>query len=92
MWFLIDAQYIFGHSGMQPAPASGTFPLTGTRAELMYFRDYLTALLAYVQSELKAGKSREEVTSVRTPLKSFETHGNLTAAILGAAYDELTTM
>jgi cyclase len=87
-----DTQYIFGHSGPQPAPATGLFPLTGTRDELMYFRDYLTALLAYVQSEIKAGRSREEVAAVRTPLKGFETHGNLNATILGAAYDELTTM
>jgi len=86
-----DTQYIFGHSGPQPAPATGPFPLTGTREELMYFRDYLTSLLAYVQSEIKAGKSRDEVTAVRTPLKGFETHGNLNATILGAAYDELTS-
>ena len=86
-----DTQYIFGHSGMQPAPASAPVPLTGGREELMHFRDYLTALLAYVETEIKAGKSREEVTAVRTPLKGFETHGNLTAGILGAAYDELTT-
>ena len=85
-----DTQYIFGHSGMQAAPASGPFPLTGTRQELMYFRDYLTALLAYVQTEIKAGKSRDDVAAVRTPLKDFETHGNLNATILGAAYDELT--
>jgi glyoxylase-like metal-dependent hydrolase (beta-lactamase superfamily II) len=86
-----DTQYIFGHSGPQPAPATGPFPLTGSRVELLYFRDYLTALLAYVQSEIKAGRSREVITAVSTPLKGFETHGNLTAAILGAAYDELTT-
>ena len=85
-----DTQYIFGHSGPQPAPATTPFPLTGTRDELTYFRDYLTALLAHVQSEIKAGNSREVITAVRTPLKGFETHGNLTAAILGAAYDELT--
>jgi len=87
-----DTQYIFGHSGPQPPPATGPFPVTGARAELMYFRDYLTALLGYVQSEIKGGKSRDEVTAVRTPLKGFETHGNLNATILGAAFDELTTM
>ena len=87
-----DTQYIFGHSGPQQPPATGPYPVTGTRQELMYFRDYLTALLAYVQTEIKAGKSREEVAAVRTPLKGFETHGNLNATILGAAYDELTTM
>jgi hypothetical protein len=38
-----------------------------------------------VQGLIKAGKSREEVAAIRTPLPKFETHGNLTAAILGAA-------
>ena|SRR6185503_12070050 len=93
-----DTIYIFGHAGNQPAPAGGPaptppvpFPVTGPRAELMYFRDYLTALLAYVQGEIKAGKTREDVVAVRTPLPKFETHGNLNATILGAAFDELTT-
>jgi glyoxylase-like metal-dependent hydrolase (beta-lactamase superfamily II) len=40
-----DTIYIFGHGGMNQ-------PVTGPRAELMYFRDYLTALLAYVQTEI----------------------------------------
>ena len=90
-----DTIYIFGHGGVQqpatPEKAAVMFPVTGPRAELMYFRDYLTALLAYVQGEIKAGKSRDEVAAIRTPLPKFETHGNLTAAILGAAYDELTS-
>src|SRR6185503_15381570 len=86
-----DTIYIFGHAGNQQAPATGMFPVTGPRAELMYFRDYLTALLAYVQGEIKAGKSRDDVIAVRTPLPKFETHGNLNATILGAAFDELTT-
>jgi hypothetical protein len=81
--------YIFGHAGNRPAPDTGTFPVTGSRVELMYFRDYLTALLAYVQGEIKAGKTRDDIAAVRTPLPKFETHGNLTAAILGAAYDDL---
>ena len=88
--------YIFGHAGNQPVPAGSApaapimFPVTGPRAELMYFRDYLTALLAYVQGEIKAGKTRDEIAAVRTPLPRFETHGNLTAAILGGAYDDIT--
>ena len=92
-----DTIYIFGHAGNQPGPAGGPaptppvpFPVTGGRVELMYFRDYLTELLAYVQGQIKAGKTRDEVAAIRTPLPKFETHGNLTAAILGAAYDELT--
>jgi glyoxylase-like metal-dependent hydrolase (beta-lactamase superfamily II) len=95
-----DTIYIFGHSGTQPAaaPAAGAapaapamFPVTGPRTELLYFRDYLTALLAYVQGEIKAGKTRDEIIAVRTPLPKFETHGNLTAGILGNAYDDVTS-
>jgi cyclase len=85
-----DTIYIFGHAGNQAAPATGMFPVTGPRAELMFFRDYLTALLAYVQAEIKSGKTRDEVIAVRTPLKGFETHGNLNATILGNAYDDVT--
>ena len=95
-----DTIYIFGHAGNQPAPATGTgaagpatpsmFPVTGPRAELMLFRDYLTALLTYVQAEIKSGKTRDEVVAIRTPLKGFETHGNLNATILGNAYDDVT--
>ena len=86
-----DTTYIFGHAGNRPAPETGMYPVIGGRAELMYFRDYLTALLAYVQEQIKAGKPRDEVAAIRTPLPKFETHGNLTAAILGAAYDELSS-
>ena len=84
-----DTIYIFGHSGMQQAPATGSFPVTGPRADLMYFRDYLTALLAFVDGHKKAGKTREEIVAIRDPLKGFETHGALTAGILGNAYDDL---
>jgi glyoxylase-like metal-dependent hydrolase (beta-lactamase superfamily II) len=86
-----DTIYIFGHSGNPPAPATGPFPVTGPRAELMYFRDYLTALLGFVQGEIKAGKTRDDIIAIATPLPKFETHGNLNRTILGAAYDELTT-
>jgi cyclase len=77
-----DTIYIFGHGG-------GDAPVTGSRAELLTMRDYLGALLAHVQAEMKAGKTREQVTAVTTPLARFETHGALNATILGAAYDEL---
>jgi len=96
-----DTIYIFGHAGNQPAPATpapqgqppgpaSMFPVTGPRAELMLFRDYLTALLAYVQAEIKSGKTRDDIIAIRTPLKGFETHGNLNATILGNAYDDVT--
>jgi len=96
-----DTIYIFGHAGNQPVSATpapqgqpstppSMFPVTGPRAELMFFRDYLTALLTFVQAEIKSGKTRDDIVAIRTPLKGFETHGNLTAAILGNAYDDVT--
>ncbi len=84
-----DTIYIFGHAGTQPAPATAMFPVTGPRADVMYFRDYLTALLAFVQAEIKSGKTRDDVIAIKTPLKGFEEHGNLTATILGNAYDDV---
>ena len=78
-----DTIYIFGHAG-------GKFPVTGPRAEVMYFRDYLTALLGFVQNEIKAGKSRDEIIKITTPLPKFEDHGPLAAGILGNAYDDVT--
>ena len=77
-----DTIYIFGHAG-------ATFPVTGSRDDLMVMRDYLTALLAFVQGEMKSGKSRDEVLAITTALKGFESHGPLNRTILGNAYDEL---
>ena len=86
-----DTIYIFGHAGNLPAPATGTFPLSGSRADLMYFRDYLTALLSFVEAHKKAGKSREELVAIKDPLKGFEQHGPLNATILGNTFDHLSS-
>ncbi len=77
-----DTIYIFGHSG----PASG---ITGGSADLLYMRDYLTALLDFVRTEIKAGKSRDVIVKVTDPLKGFPDHGPLIERVLGAAYDEV---
>ncbi len=77
-----DTIYIFGHAG---TPA-GT---TGSRAELLYMRDYLTALLDFVRGEMKSGKPRDVVVKITEPLKGFPDHGPLIERVLSAAYDEL---
>jgi glyoxylase-like metal-dependent hydrolase (beta-lactamase superfamily II) len=77
-----DTIYIFGHAG-------ANFPVTGDRADLMLMRDYLVALLAFVDSERTAGKTKDEVTAITTPLKGFDQHGPLNRTVLGNAYDEL---
>jgi len=63
-----DTVYIFGHAGANQ-------PFTGGRADLQRFHDYLGALLAFVETQVKAGKSRDDINSMRDPLKGFESFG-----------------
>src|SRR5688500_14077165 len=63
-----DTVYIFGH-------ANTGLPVTGSQADLARFRDYLGALLAFVDAQVKAGRAREEVLAMRDPLKGFESFG-----------------
>jgi glyoxylase-like metal-dependent hydrolase (beta-lactamase superfamily II) len=78
-----DTIYIFGHA------ASPGFRETGSRADLAYMRDYLSALLEFVRAEMKAGKPREAIVKITDPLPKFPDHGPLIERVLGAAYDEL---
>ena len=76
-----DTIYIFGH-------ANTGLPVTGPRAALMAFRDYLTGLLAFVEAQVKAGKSRDEILATQGPLPGFDAYGPLPAkpAPRGALY------
>jgi glyoxylase-like metal-dependent hydrolase (beta-lactamase superfamily II) len=63
-----DTVYIFGH-------ANTGLPVTGNSADLLRFRDYFGALLAFVEAQVKAGRTREQVLAMRDPLKGFESYG-----------------
>ena len=78
-----DTIYICGH-------AKAGLPPTGSRATVLLQRDFLTALLERVRSEVRAGRAREEVVRTTTELKGFEDHGPLSARALGAAWDEIS--
>ena len=78
-----DTIYIFGHSATN-------VPFTGGKADLLYQRDYLLALLDFVRAQIKAGKPREVVIKITDPLPNFPEHGPLIERVLTAAYDELT--
>ena len=82
-----DTIYIFGHGNTG-------LPVTGSAADLAKFRDYFGALLAFVDSQVKAGKSRDEVLAMRDPLKGFESYGRFGQAnprdALTCAYEEVT--
>jgi glyoxylase-like metal-dependent hydrolase (beta-lactamase superfamily II) len=77
-----DTIYIFGH-------ANPSFSVTGRKADLAYMRDYINALLAYVQAAIKAGKSRDEIIKSTDTLTRFPDHGPLIERVLAPAYDEL---
>jgi glyoxylase-like metal-dependent hydrolase (beta-lactamase superfamily II) len=78
-----DTVYIFGHAG-------ANFPVTGSRADLVVFRDYLTALLDHVRKEIAAGKTEAQILAVREPLAGFPDHGALNETILRNAYQEVS--
>jgi glyoxylase-like metal-dependent hydrolase (beta-lactamase superfamily II) len=78
-----DTTYIFGHG-------SPKFGATGSRADLLYMRDYLAALLEFVRGEIKAGKPKDAIVKVTDPLKGFPDHGPLIERVLTPAYEELT--
>jgi glyoxylase-like metal-dependent hydrolase (beta-lactamase superfamily II) len=63
-----DTVYIFGHA------ATG-LPVTGTFTDLERFRDYLGAVLEFADAQLRAGRSAEEVLTMRDALRGFEEYG-----------------
>jgi hypothetical protein len=83
-----DTIYIFGH-------ANTGLPVTGASADLLQFRDYLGAVLAFVERQAAAGRSREEILAMRAPLAGFEAWGPFGPASardpLTVAYEEVTT-
>ncbi|HVU18434.1 MAG TPA: MBL fold metallo-hydrolase [Candidatus Didemnitutus sp.] len=84
-----DAQLICGHG-------KRGFGVAGTMADLTLQRDFFTALVAHVESEIKAGKSRDDIVRLIN-LPGFPDHAadektSRLPGILGATYDELTTV
>ncbi|HEU4719939.1 MAG TPA: MBL fold metallo-hydrolase [Gemmatimonadaceae bacterium] len=83
-----DTIYIFGH-------ANTGLPVTGGSADLLQFRDYLTAIVAFAEKQAQAGKTRDEVLAMREPLAGFEAWGPFGQASprdpLTVAYEEVTT-
>ena len=81
-----DATFIFGHG-------KTGLPVTGPAKELLYFRDYLTAVLEFARKGIKAGQTKEQITGAQA-LPGFPDHVSsgqvLTlAGVLTSAYEEL---
>jgi glyoxylase-like metal-dependent hydrolase (beta-lactamase superfamily II) len=83
-----DTLYVFGHAGAE-------YAVTGSRAELAQMRDYLGAVVAFVEKQVQAGRSREEIMAMREPLAGFEEYGPFgregSRDPLTCAYDEVTS-
>ena len=75
--------YVFGH-------AAEGYQVTGKREDLDAFGEYLGKILQFTESEIKAGKSKEEF--LKTTTLPFETQwkGGELSRPLTAAYEELT--
>ena len=52
-----DAIYVFGHGNPK-------FGVTGTRGDLLLFRDYLAGLLDHVQKKITAGEPKEKIVAL----------------------------
>ena len=83
-----DTIYIFGH-------ANTGLPVTGTSADLLAFRDYLGGVIGFVERQVAAGRTREEISAMREPLAGFEAWGPFGQAsardALTVAIEEVTT-
>ncbi|HUR66120.1 MAG TPA: MBL fold metallo-hydrolase [Chitinophagaceae bacterium] len=78
-----DTMYVFGHAG----PG---YKVTGTANELNKFRDYLGNVLRFVEGEIKAGKTKDEILKATLIPGGEEWKTDGIQRPLGAAYDELT--
>ena len=78
-----DTMYVFGHAGTG-------YKVTGTSDELNKFIDYLGNVLKFVEGEIKAGKTKEEVLKATLIPGGEEWKTDGIQRPLGAAWDELT--
>jgi cyclase len=79
-----DALYVYGH-------AEAGHPFIGTRPDLLYQRDYFTAVIDIAAKAKKEGRSRDELAKVEV-LPRFEHFGGQKPRLglaLTIAYDEL---
>lgn len=77
-----DTLYVFGHSG-------NGFDVTGKKADLTAFREYLQQAHDFVAKQKTAGKSAAEITEIKEFDFQSEWEGNGIKRVLSALVDEL---
>ncbi|HEY1794053.1 MAG TPA: MBL fold metallo-hydrolase [Opitutaceae bacterium] len=81
-----DAIYVFGHGNPR-------FGVTGTRADLLVMRDFLGAVVDYVQKRVDAGTEKATVVALENMPGFPDYHvplPNRLGLVLGSVFDELT--
>lgn len=78
-----NTQYIFGHSGTG-------YEVTGKAGDLKAFSDYLGSVLKFVDGEIKAGKTKDEILKAKAIPGADEWKGDGIERPLTAAWEELT--
>ena len=78
-----DTQFIYGHSGTG-------YEVTGKADDLKKFGDYLGAVLKFVDGEIKAGKTKDEILKAKIIPGGEDWKTDGIERPLTAAYEELT--
>ncbi|MDP4265105.1 MAG: MBL fold metallo-hydrolase [Bacteroidota bacterium] len=78
-----DTIFIYGHSGTG-------YEVTGKADDLKKFGDYLGSVLKFVEDQMKAGKSKDEILKATAIPGADEWKGDGIQRPLQAAYEELT--
>jgi glyoxylase-like metal-dependent hydrolase (beta-lactamase superfamily II) len=81
--FSNDTIFIYGH-------AADGYEVTGTKDDLKAFAEYLGQVLNFVDGEIKAGKTKDEVLKTTTLPFDTQWKGDGLQRPLQAAYEELT--
>jgi len=81
--FSSDTIYIFGH-------AAEGYEVTGTADDLNAFADYLGKVLDFVDSQIKAGKTKDDILKATEIPGASQWKGDGIQRPLQAAYEELT--
>jgi glyoxylase-like metal-dependent hydrolase (beta-lactamase superfamily II) len=78
-----NTTFIYGHSGTG-------YEVTGKADDLKKFGDYLGSVLKFVEGEMKAGKTKDEILKAKSIPGADEWKGDGIERPLQAAYEELT--
>ncbi len=78
-----ETKFIFGH-------AAAGYEVTGNKEDVKAFRNYLEQLITFAESEVKAGKTKEEFLKNKSIPRITEWKGDGIERSLNAAYEEVT--